>query len=683
MPRLPDFVPRVGQQNPQSPGYSAPRVVPVQDATGGQMADLGQALVQSGSAALRVADYIDDVAATTAYNTFDAELSKLESGYGQMQGKAAMDAYKGTLDSATALRRKFEESLDSERQRQLFASRAGVRFADGEIRLGAHGARQTQVAKVGALEAGSSGAFTNYEKAMVFARSVPNEDARADQEAVAMSYLQAGMKQKLEASVLRGEPPEMQEAIRVGTLDKVHGGMLDVLLRDDPKGAASYLQRFQGEMSEGTRSVASQRLRVLNDNETANALLTEPEMAAKPLPEKLVALKERLAAGKIDVAAHDLARKRAVDDEAIARAAKHNYEADLLDKAKAALDANQGRDPAAVLDSATVVQLKNTGLWDDVEHHAVHGAVLRPEGVNMLMGFLANPELLLGAPQGQVANAIAPVMDTQHKLMVMKLWADVNGGRGGRSGNAASVPQSTLQDDGSFLIEMAQKAKVLPPGVPKTEGSEKVQNTAPYIDFVRRLEKDTNALELKLKRKATRDEISDLVVNQYNKTRAEVGGREVSLALVPSEQGVNGVVTANGVRVKVSEVLTDKTNPFGGIDPNYAAMVKEWNAEARGKGVPPRDPDNPVDVAYVLAASRAEQKERDESRAGARAADISQKRFAQMRAQAQEMEVLRDLLLRGVAPGDPEWMRYTDPERWESERETRERNKARAANPWK
>lgn len=682
MPRLPDFVPRVGQQNPQTPGYSAPRVAPVQDATGGQMADLGQALVQGGSAALRISDYIDDVAATTAYNTFDAELSKLESGYGQMQGKTAMDAYKGTLDSATALRRKFEESLDSERQRQLFASRAGVRFADGEIRLGAHGARQTQVAKIGALEAGSSGAFTNYEKTMAFARSVPDENARADQEAVAMSYLQAGLKQKLEASVLRGEPPEMQEAIRVGTLDKVHGGMLDVLLRDYPKGAASYLQRFQGEMSEGTRSVASQRLRVLNDNETANALLTEPEMAAKPLPEKLTALKERLAAGKIDVAAHDLARKRAVDDEVIARAAKHNYEADLLDKAKAALDANQGRDPASVLDSATVVQLKNTGLWDDVEHHAVHGAVLRPEGVNLLMGYHANPELLRGVSQGQVANAIAPVMDTQHKLMVMKLWADVNGTQGGRSGNAASVPQSTLQDDGSFLIEMAQKAKVLPPGVPKTEGSEKVQNTAPYIDFVRRLEKDTNALEAKLKRKATRDEIST-VVDTYNRTQAEVGGRMVSVFLVPPEEGVNGVVTANGVRVKVSEVLADKTNPYGGIDPNYAAMVQDWNAKARGTGVPPRDPDNPVDVAYVLASTRAVQQARDESRAGARAADISQKRVTQMRAQAQEMEVLRDLLLRGVAPGDPEWMRYTDPERWESERETRERNKARAANPWK
>lgn len=252
MPRLPDFVPRVGQQNPQTPGYSAPRVAPVQDATGGQMADLGQALVQGGSAALRISDYIDDVAATTAYNTFDAELSKLESGYGQMQGKTAMDAYKGTLDSATALRRKFEESLDSERQRQLFASRAGVRFADGEIRLGAHGARQTQVAKIETLEAGSSGAFTNYEKTMAFARTLPDEDARADQEAVAMSYLQAGMKQKLEASVLRGEPPEMQEAIRVGTLDKVHDSMLDTLVSQDPQGAADYLRRFQGEMSTGT-----------------------------------------------------------------------------------------------------------------------------------------------------------------------------------------------------------------------------------------------------------------------------------------------------------------------------------------------------------------------------------------------------------------------------------------------
>jgi len=252
MPRLPDFVPRVGQQNPQTPGYSAPRVAPVQDATGGQMADLGQALVQGGSAALRISDYIDDVAATTAYNTFDAELSKLESGYGQMQGKTAMDAYKGTLDSATALRRKFEESLDSERQRQLFSSRAGVRFADGEIRLGAHGARQTQVAKIGTLEAGSSGAFANREKTLVFARTLPDEDAKAEQEVIANSYLQAGLKQKLEASVLRGEPPEMQEAIRVGTLDKVHDSMLDTLVSQDPQGAADYLRRFQGEMSTGT-----------------------------------------------------------------------------------------------------------------------------------------------------------------------------------------------------------------------------------------------------------------------------------------------------------------------------------------------------------------------------------------------------------------------------------------------
>lgn len=257
--RVPEFVPRVKPQAPQSPGLAAPGVAPVRDATGPQMAALGEGLQAAGVAADRLGDWIDETQAQSVYNLFDEELSKIESSYGQLQGKDAMDAYQKTVESVGAARKKFEGSLQNERQRAMFASRAQVRQGDGEVRLSAWGAKQTKTAKIGSLEAASAGSFRNYQNTLAFARGIPNEDARAEQEATARSWLDTGLRQREEAMRLLGSTDEQVAEMRMSTTSEVHAGVLESL-ESDPVAMRDYLTRHQGEMNLHAQNVAKDRL---------------------------------------------------------------------------------------------------------------------------------------------------------------------------------------------------------------------------------------------------------------------------------------------------------------------------------------------------------------------------------------------------------------------------------------
>lgn len=368
MPRIPEFVPRVRPEVPQSPGYSAPGVAPVRDATGQQLAALGEGLQAAGVAADRIGDWIDEVQAQDTFNLFNEELAKIETTYGSLQGKEAMDAYSKTADTVAQTRKKFESSLQNERQRALFASRAGVQQADTSLRINTWGAKQTKVAKHGTLEAAAEGSFREYQRQLDAARAVPDGDNPAAAQALrkdlqdrADATFQAGIKHKEQAARLLGATDEQIAEMKFVEGNKVHTGVLDSLFKANRTSEAKqYLAQHEKELTPEVVNDARQQLRISDTRDTAWNLANSADLPPDFLG-KIETVNGLRSAGKLNTEEWQETVKFAQQMEHLRRDGENGRKVDLLTEVEKHFSATPGLPLPTGLQSS----LQTLGLMDE------------------------------------------------------------------------------------------------------------------------------------------------------------------------------------------------------------------------------------------------------------------------------------------------------------------------------
>lgn len=434
MPRIPEFVPRVRPETPQSPGLAAPGVAPVRDATGQQMAALGEGLQAAGVAADRLGDWIDETQAQSVYNLFDEELSKIESSYGQLQGKDAMDAYQKTMESVGAARKKFEGSLQNERQRMMFASRAQVRQGDGEVRLGAWGAKQTKAAKVGSLEAGSAGSFRNYQNTLVDARESVDPASRRVLEEKAKSWLDTGLRQREEAMRLLGSTDEQVAEMRATSLNDAHGAVLTGLLKsDDTKGAQSYFAANEKEITGELRQNMERQIKLSGDRDLAWNLANSKDLPTDFMG-RVDAINQLRADEKITTEQWQQAISFASQQQDLLVKGRRQMEVDLLTAAEKHYSAT----PGEPLPTDLQIRAQDLGLLDDVRARR-DNARSTDAGRQVLFDLTTDSSPLKDEDWNAVVLRYGRYLGAEDRdTTLRKLWESANGIRGSRGASSGA-----------------------------------------------------------------------------------------------------------------------------------------------------------------------------------------------------------------------------------------------------
>jgi hypothetical protein len=641
--RIPQRTLQVDRTAGMQPQFEAQRVVPFQDQRPEQGQQLAQSAMQAGAAVQRVGDYLqdqlDDAASRTLANEYREQLAKLESQAKLLQGKAAIDQIPAIEAQIEQLRESFEERPENLNQRRMFGAFADERTTNARVLLEGHRQQQTLVFKAGALGAAAEGSVTDYQNHWQDPENGP-------------LYKAAAIRAKQQEGALNGwdEQRTKNEVLEMTT--KMHTPVVRGMVDKSPGAAAAYLAQHGAEIAPPVRTQLEGALQVSSDREAARTVLNG--LGALPLPEKLKAigeagLPENVRRQALQTASEEhFAMRRAVEDA----------KGQQLQDAFTRVGNQQGTDLSKVFTAEEQFAYKQQGLWDDIEARAANGGVDKPFGIQLYALALDRPELLRGQSWGAIQTALAPVLDLNGPRMntIQAAWAEAN-----KPPGAKSNPQHTeVLSKEQFYLRMAEEAGVIPREKRSEKAELELSNSTEVLQFFDNLERDIARIEVDGK-KATRPEIRE-IVEGYKKFRADVNGKEQSIATVAAGDALNASVSTGGQRVTVSEVLTEASeeNPQRIVKPWLRDMVVEWNKARPDQ--PPLDPNNPVDAARVLAGTRAVEFEREQARKPERAARIAGARWQQLQLARQQEAKIRDLTARGVPPGDPEWSRVSEGE---------------------
>ena len=252
VPTVPVSTQSVGQ-------FSAPNVVPMQDATGPQLQNLGQSLQSAGKAATRIGADVQAELDQGFLMEADAIASEeVRKHVGELRQKAGLDA----IESFEPLHRTLKDRLfnlrDSARstqQRRAVDRLLAQRFIDASDAMVAHRDRAARDHAIGGAEASRLAAVNDYHAAIGNPEDM--ELAR-----------QIALDRTAELSRLRGEDGDMARLAMLDTTTRLHLGATSSLLQAGRSGdAEAYLAQWKGEMGaeDYAKAKATTRAAVIED----------------------------------------------------------------------------------------------------------------------------------------------------------------------------------------------------------------------------------------------------------------------------------------------------------------------------------------------------------------------------------------------------------------------------------
>lgn len=394
MPRAP-MLPQVGQDPGQVVQYGAPNVAPVQDQSGRQLQQLGQALGQAGQDWQQLGAQIqqrEDVAMATERDTLNAEMmAKNRSDYGAKLGKSAVDGFEDFVRAEKKRRDKLLSEAKTPGQRSIL-QRASAQRLEATIEWAtSHRDRQMKEWQTGATSASAQQSIDDAVKYF----GLPERD----------SHFRTAVAQTEKLADLQGASPEQRALLVKQTKQQVHLGTLDALLAANKASEASAYLASPGIRSEiapqelaraertvkvaGVADKAQRTAMLLDDGRDVMAKVTDADqMFAKGelSVEERDAVVERLkiadngryqqqnrVANKALADATDFARANRIQsvDQLPAKIRTDLEDAGELDKVRLFLD--QGgqftttRLGLRVLNSVTPGQLLKVKNYDDLE----------------------------------------------------------------------------------------------------------------------------------------------------------------------------------------------------------------------------------------------------------------------------------------------------------------------------
>ena len=252
VPTVPVSTQSVGQ-------FSAPNVVPMQDATGPQLQNLGQSLQSAGKAATRIGADVQAELDQGFLMEADAIASEeVRKHVGELRQKAGLDA----IESFEPLHRTLKDRLfnlrDSARstqQRRAVDRLLAQRFSDASDAMVSHRDRAARDHAIGGAEASRLAAVNDYHAAIGNPEDM--ELAR-----------QIALDRTAELSRLRGEDGDMARLAMLDTTTRLHLGATSSLLQAGRSGdAEAYLAQWKGEMGaeDYAKAKATTRAAVIED----------------------------------------------------------------------------------------------------------------------------------------------------------------------------------------------------------------------------------------------------------------------------------------------------------------------------------------------------------------------------------------------------------------------------------
>lgn len=289
-------IPSVSLQTPQSPGFSAPNVVPQQSAVGDQLQQLGQGVQTLGGGLSRVAnvmqDTYNDAKIAQGRNRFaDAireQMSAPGTGYLYAMGEAATSRRKEVFDAIKQSAEKIASGLDSEIQKQAFEVAKSQMLADAEADADRHESKQLLAFKQGQLSARSESLLNETADSI----GSPN-----DYQAKKMALLATVD----ELAEMQGQGPEQRKQSQLQATTKLHEQVIRNLIAEDRSSeAAQYLSQNEREIDPETRARVASLTRKASVDTIAWNYANELHASNATRAEKLAAINQSVRTGRMD-----------------------------------------------------------------------------------------------------------------------------------------------------------------------------------------------------------------------------------------------------------------------------------------------------------------------------------------------------------------------------------------------
>lgn len=394
----------------QSARFSAPGVEPIRGArpaplqgplqlpqaqenfAARQMMETGRAVGQAADTMLNIAvkvqDEIND-AKTKEADTIFADrmrerLFSSDGGYFNSRGKNAVDNQQAALDDIVDARREVENMLENDLQRQMFKATADRRMLAARTDIDKHAFEQLKVYNVAESKARIDNLL---QDATVNAQ---NWSVEGSQYKMFSTAMRAEVKELARLSGVK-EGTAQYDAVMRGATTKLHETVIGKFLSEEqPKMAAAYLKAHKGEIEAERLDNITKAVRQAEETVGVKEDSLRLSMSLKGSAQDQVSQVDQMFKdGKIGADLRDATVQRIEHTDSRRRAAKAEYEANLIGQAQEWLIKNPN---ASVMDMPTGMyqQLRNSGRLDSIISFAKNGRYITdPKAAAEVMGMTA------------------------------------------------------------------------------------------------------------------------------------------------------------------------------------------------------------------------------------------------------------------------------------------------------
>lgn len=547
VPTVPVSTQSVGQ-------FSAPNVVPMQDATGPQLQDLGQSLQSAGNAATRIGADVQAELDQGFLMEADAIASEeVRKHVGELRQKAGLDA----IESFEPLHRTLKDRLfnlrDSARspqQRRAVDRLLAQRFSDASDAMVSHRDRAARDHAIGGAEASRMAAVNDYHAAL------------GNPEDMALARGLA-MERTAELSRLRGEDGDMAKLAMLDTTTQMHLGTVEALVTAGRASeAGAYLEQWKGEIGplEAQRVARVVKRAGIDDKAQRLAMVIDD---GRDVMSKISDADQMFANGELTVEERDavVSRLKVADND------RYQQQNRIANKVLAeATDYAQANRIQSVdqLPAKLRTQLEELGDLDKVQLFLDQGGQFVTTRLGMrVLNSITPAQLLKVKSYDDLEAMFQTELSTRDMSELAAMWRKANA-------IAAQPGDEEKIDRGLTLRNAARDAGFYPADRDPTDAEK-----SKYERFQEAALREANS---RFQGKATNEQFRTVAREMAFDTLA-VGGSKVPFAAATKEELQTGYMTVEGRDVFNKNVSEETKNQI-------LEAIDVYNTEAAKKGLP-------------------------------------------------------------------------------------------------
>jgi hypothetical protein len=580
-----------------APEVAAPAVQQGPDYTGKQMEAMGAAMMNSGTAVIKIAERIqDDIddAVTKKWDNETADFIRQEKNkYLLTQGQDAVKGYQSIEDSLKKFVADKTDSLDNEMQRKMYGKVADSRLLAARAEMSAHQLKAVKEWKFNEtknrVENLMNDAIADSDKWAVPGSLYEQRKAAmiAEVEDLAM---QAGITKIVDGQVVVDRDSEQYKSVIRGANTKLHESVINQFVaQEQPKMAAAYLKNFKGDIDR--TALDNLTAMVKKAEETVNvkedSLRLQLSMAKVPFDQALTNVNQMFADGKISAELRDATVTRLEHQNQIVKQAENKVNAQMLGEAQEWMIRNPGQ---SVLNMPAKYQAwaRETGHWASLKS-------LEKTGGQFQTNFKVWGKILT-MPADELAKMSSDEFYAKYRGSLNdgdleRGMAMIGAAKAAVGKVDAKQPELTVFETNTEIVKRAaQENKILP-----FTGSPNENQQKDFAGFEKEVQRRVNEFELTQlggKRKANTDEVKAITGQVLlDKVKIDEWGRdpEIPSYKLTQENTKNAYVNVGGKQIYLSQISDSyrldaiRRLKAAGLPVTQQKIAEMWNADNSGK----------------------------------------------------------------------------------------------------